>query len=539
MRAGRRGWPPTPPSLDALGCRTDAVRATLLAAELRVRLGDLDGADALLRLAAPSRPLDGRPPAVRARGSGPSSSRPAATGPARGEPSTSGVRLLADHQAVLGAIELRRLRRGEQRRAWPASASGWRSRTVGRESCSPSSRRRAARRRSLPAARPPDDDVLADLLARLRLVDGQQRDAAPERRAPGRARRRAPGARAADPRPRPPRAGRRHPGRRAARRSRCGCSATGSSRVRQPRRRPVRRVGRRQPGRRCTSWDRSTGWRPESTAASTACTASTGSRARRPHGRRRPRRSRPSPRRWPNACSRRGCRAFGPTGGDRPDRGPPRPAVGRAARPPRAARVGHPVAHGLGDRPPARRQRSSGWPSSPGPACARRRARSPRSPRCTPAPRCWSAGRDGRRVPAARSGAATSSTSPATARTAATTRCSPRCRLADGPLTVFDLERCPAMPRDRRAVGLQRRHGHVAQRRVAARAGQLADDVRRRRPWSPRSLRSPTRRSSPVMTRFHEALAAGHDPAEALAVAAAPTTAGSTRRPRRSSTIGA
>ena len=93
-------------TLEALGCRTDALRANLLAAELRVGLGDVDGADALLRPGRPHRALDRGPPALGAPGPGAHRGRRGNRAGAR-RAVNLGVRILGDHQAVLGALELR------------------------------------------------------------------------------------------------------------------------------------------------------------------------------------------------------------------------------------------------------------------------------------------------------------------------------------------------------------------------------------------------------------------------------------------------
>ena len=101
----------------------------------------------------------------------------AASAPAPAGRSTTGVRILNEHQAVLGAIELRA----------HAAANSEGLATIGVRLAIEDGRPRellahleATRRTAslLPAARPPDDDVLADLLAGLRLVSGQQREAA-------------------------------------------------------------------------------------------------------------------------------------------------------------------------------------------------------------------------------------------------------------------------------------------------------------------------------------------------------------------------
>jgi tetratricopeptide (TPR) repeat protein len=165
-------------TLEALGCRTDAVRANLLAAELRVGLGDLDGADALLRRAGRHvrSTVVHQPSALRVR---------ALIEAARGNRAGArravnlGVRILGDHQAVLGAIELR---------AYAAANSDGLARIGVRLAIEDGRPREllaqleATRRTTslLPAARPPDDDTLAVLLARLRAVDDQQRDAVSE-----------------------------------------------------------------------------------------------------------------------------------------------------------------------------------------------------------------------------------------------------------------------------------------------------------------------------------------------------------------------
>ena len=87
-----------------------------------------------------------------------------------------GVRILNDHHAVLGAIELRAF----------AAASSIGLARIGVQLAVDDRRAREllthleATRRTvslLPAAQPPDDEVLADLLARLRLATAQHRDA--------------------------------------------------------------------------------------------------------------------------------------------------------------------------------------------------------------------------------------------------------------------------------------------------------------------------------------------------------------------------
>ena len=161
--------------LAALGCRTDASRANLLAAEVRVGLGDLDGADELLRRAARTirSTVVHQPAALRVR---------ALIEAARGNRAAArravnlGVRILGDHQTVLGAIELR---------AYAAANSDGLA-SIGVRLAIEDGRPRellaqleATRRTTslLPAARPPDDDSLADLLAQLRVVNDQQRAA--------------------------------------------------------------------------------------------------------------------------------------------------------------------------------------------------------------------------------------------------------------------------------------------------------------------------------------------------------------------------
>ena len=80
-----------------------------------------------------------------------------------------GVRILDDHHAVLGAIELRALAaaysNGLARIGVRLAIDDHRPR-----SCSPTWRRTRRTVSLLPAARPPDDEVLADLLTELRVV---------------------------------------------------------------------------------------------------------------------------------------------------------------------------------------------------------------------------------------------------------------------------------------------------------------------------------------------------------------------------------
>jgi hypothetical protein len=151
------------------------LRATLLAAELRVRLGDVEGADALMKVAARSvsSSVVHQPSALRVR---------ALIDAARGKRARArravnlGVRILNQHQALLGAIELR---------AYAAANSEGLAR-IGVGLAIDDGRPRellaqleATRRTAslLPAARPPDDDTLADLLAQLRLITSQLREA--------------------------------------------------------------------------------------------------------------------------------------------------------------------------------------------------------------------------------------------------------------------------------------------------------------------------------------------------------------------------
>ncbi len=162
-------------TLLGLGFRADAVRAGLLAAELLVSLGDADGADGLLRRVAPvvRTSVVLQPEALRVR---------ALVDAARGQRGRArravnlGVRLLAGHQAVLGALELRA----------HAAASSDGLAEIGVAMAIADHRPREllahleATRRTvslLPAARPPDDDALAELLALLRVVNTQVRDA--------------------------------------------------------------------------------------------------------------------------------------------------------------------------------------------------------------------------------------------------------------------------------------------------------------------------------------------------------------------------
>ena len=92
-------------------------------------------------------------------------------------------------------------------------------------------------------------------------------------------------------------------------------------------------------------------------------------------------------------------------------------------------------------------------------------------------------------------------------------------RLADGPLTVFDLERCKSMPRTivlsacNVAMGTSLRGGSLlglASSLMTFGAGTIVA------PLTPVS----DERVVAVMTRFHVALLAGLEPAEAMAIAA-------------------
>jgi tetratricopeptide (TPR) repeat protein len=157
------------------GYRLPAARAGLLAAELRIGEGDVAGAERLTSSIASSASaslLDevsvlriralialGRDRRAEAR-----------------RTVNRGVRLLAEHQAVLGAIELR---------AHAAANSNDLAR-IGLRLAIDDHRPREllahleATRRTvslLPAARPPDDEVLAELLTELRVVAAQQRAA--------------------------------------------------------------------------------------------------------------------------------------------------------------------------------------------------------------------------------------------------------------------------------------------------------------------------------------------------------------------------
>jgi CHAT domain len=160
--------------LAALGCRHDALRTTLLQAEVRIGRGDLAGADALLRRAAPAVRLavTEQPGALRVR---------ALLDEAKGDRRRArravnlGVRLLTEQQATLGAVELRA----------HAAANSDGLATIGVRLAIADRRPRellahleATRRTTslLVVGRPPDDDVLADLLAALRRVTAELRE---------------------------------------------------------------------------------------------------------------------------------------------------------------------------------------------------------------------------------------------------------------------------------------------------------------------------------------------------------------------------
>ena len=479
-RARRARWPPTPPS----STRSAAAPTRCGRTSWRPSCGSPRRPRRRRRAAASWRPAPSRstvvhqPSALRVRAL--ARGRPAATGPRARRAVNLGVRLLADHQAVLGALELR---------AYAAANSDGLARIGVRLAIEDGRPREllaqleATRRTSslLPAARPPDDDVLADA-ARPAAV-GQQPAVG------GGADARAPRAGSThervalerrDPQPRPPGAGGRHPGGRPAQPVAAAARRSRPRRVRQPRRHPVRRLGGRQPGRAARAGvDRRAGGgdrqlRPQPAPAQPG--AGLGGLA----GSSPPRRSRRRRRRWPNGSCRRGCRRSARPVRHRADRCAARPAV--AASSP-----------GLHGRPVSVTPSLTGWAiarrrdepvrrvalvAGPGPGARRRRGR--RARRAAPrGRRSWSAATRRRNAASRRSAAPTSRTSPATARTAATTRCSRRCGWPTAPLTVFDLERCAAMPRTVVLSACNVAMGTSLQRRVPARAGQLADDVRR------------------------------------------------------------
>ena len=161
--------------LDHDGYRMPAMRARVLAAEMCIGLGDIDGAERLVSSVASSAAasvLDEvsvlRLRALIALGRG-----------RRAEARRTvnrGVRMLADHHVAMGAIELR---------AHAAANSNDLARIGVRLAIDDHRPRELlaqleATRRTvslLPAARPPDDEVLAELLTELRVVAGQQRAA--------------------------------------------------------------------------------------------------------------------------------------------------------------------------------------------------------------------------------------------------------------------------------------------------------------------------------------------------------------------------
>ena len=161
--------------LERAGYRMQAVRARLFAAELRIGLGDIDGAERLLATVGPAvaTSLLDEVATLRVR---------ALVAHARDRHADArravnrGVRLLADHQVILGAIELR---------AHAAENSNDLARIGVRLAIDDHRPRELlaqleATRRTvslLPAARPPEDEVLAELLTELRVVAAQQRAA--------------------------------------------------------------------------------------------------------------------------------------------------------------------------------------------------------------------------------------------------------------------------------------------------------------------------------------------------------------------------
>ena len=161
--------------LHAFGYQAEAARLRLEAAAVHIELGDLERGAELLALAART----GAPSAVQraeaARVRAEMELRLGRRERAR-RAVNQGVRTLNDHHAVLGAVELR---------AFAAASSEGLARIGVRLAVEDGRARELlvhleATRRTvslLPAAQPPDDDVLADLLARLRLVTGQQREA--------------------------------------------------------------------------------------------------------------------------------------------------------------------------------------------------------------------------------------------------------------------------------------------------------------------------------------------------------------------------
>ena len=160
--------------LDALGCRHDALRSALLQVEVHLGLGDVPGADELLRRAAPAvrQAVTEQPTALRLR---------ALVEMAKGDRRRArravnlGVRLLTEQQATLGAVELRA----------HAAANSDGLATLGVRLAIADHRPRellghleTTRRTTslLAVGRPPEDEVLADLLADLRRVTTELRD---------------------------------------------------------------------------------------------------------------------------------------------------------------------------------------------------------------------------------------------------------------------------------------------------------------------------------------------------------------------------
>ena len=160
-------------ALSAAGCGRDALRMRLLEADTRLASGDVDGADDILRRQARAvrLALTQQPAALRIR---------ALVDLARGERRRArqavrlGVRLLTEHQATLGAVELR---------AYAAANSDGLAR-IGVSMAIEDRRPRellahleATRRTSslIAVSRPPDDELLVDLLAALRSATAQLR----------------------------------------------------------------------------------------------------------------------------------------------------------------------------------------------------------------------------------------------------------------------------------------------------------------------------------------------------------------------------
>ncbi len=160
--------------LIALGCRHDALRSRLLQAEVALGLGDVTGADELLRGTAGalrSNVME-QPAALRVR---------ALVELAKGDRMRArravnvGMRLLAEQQATLGAVELRA----------HAAANSDGMATIGVRLAIADRRPRellshleATRRTTslLAVSRPPEDELLADLLAELRRVTSELRE---------------------------------------------------------------------------------------------------------------------------------------------------------------------------------------------------------------------------------------------------------------------------------------------------------------------------------------------------------------------------